>query len=135
VLLLDEPLASLDPLARREFLAILTEAVRGDGSTAVLSSHIITDIEAACDRVVVLGSGRKLLDGTIAETVAGHVIAASREAVGPERFVAAFYGPAGEPLILARRDGGVSAGEERAASLEEVVIGFLAAGRSPDIAA
>ena len=57
VLLLDEPLASLDPLARREFLHVLTDAVRADGSTALLSSHVITDIEQACDRLLVLGGG------------------------------------------------------------------------------
>ena len=58
VLLLDEPLASLDPLARREFLHVLVDAVRADGATALLSSHVITDIEQACDRLLVLGGGR-----------------------------------------------------------------------------
>ena len=62
VLVLDEPLASLDPLARREFLHVLVDAVRAQGATAVLSSHVITDIEQACDRVVVLGAGHKILD-------------------------------------------------------------------------
>jgi len=62
ILLLDEPLASLDPLARREFLHVLVDAVRADGSTALLSSHVITDIEQACDRLLVLGAGRTLLD-------------------------------------------------------------------------
>ena len=57
VLLLDEPLASLDPLARREFLHVLVDAVRADGATALLSSHVITDIEQACDRLLVLGGG------------------------------------------------------------------------------
>jgi ABC-2 type transport system ATP-binding protein len=134
VLLLDEPLASLDPLARREFLAVLTEAVRGDGSTAVLSSHIITDVEAVCDRVVALGGGRKLLDATVVDALGSHVIASSREAAG-DRFVAAFDGPAGEPLILARRGGSMPGAGERTGTLEEVVIGYLAAGRLPAIAA
>jgi len=62
VLLLDEPLASLDPLARREFLHVLVDAVHADGATALLSSHVITDIEQACDRLLVLGGGRTLLD-------------------------------------------------------------------------
>ena len=62
VLLLDEPLASLDPLARREFLHVLVDAVRADGATVLLSSHVITDIEQACDRLLVLGGGRMLLD-------------------------------------------------------------------------
>ncbi|TMC64583.1 MAG: ATP-binding cassette domain-containing protein, partial [Chloroflexi bacterium] len=78
VLLLDEPLASLDPLARREFLHVLVDAVRVDGSTALLSSHVITDIEQACDRLLVLGGGRKLLDLSIAESIAAHRIVETR---------------------------------------------------------
>ncbi len=72
VLLLDEPLASLDPLARREFLHVLVDAVRADGATALLSSHVITDIEQACDRLLVLGAGRTLLDLSIAGAIAEH---------------------------------------------------------------
>jgi ABC-2 type transport system ATP-binding protein len=87
VLLLDEPLASLDPLARREFLHVMVEAVHEAGATALLSSHVITDIEQACDRLLVLGGGRTLLDVSIAE------------------------------------------GPGRPATLEEVVLGHLAAGR------
>lgn len=56
VLLLDEPLASLDPLARREFLAVLVDDVRSSGRTALLSSHIVTDIQQACDWLVVLSA-------------------------------------------------------------------------------
>ena len=72
VLLLDEPLASLDPLARREFLHVLVDAVRADGATALLSSHVITDIEQACDRLLVLGGGKTLLDLSIAGAIAEH---------------------------------------------------------------
>ena len=72
VLLLDEPLASLDPLARREFLHVLVEAVRETGATALLSSHVITDIEQACDRLLVLGGGRCLLDLSMEAARAGH---------------------------------------------------------------
>lgn len=131
VLLLDEPLASLDPLARRDFLGVLTDAVHADGSSAVLASHIITDVEATCDRVVVLGGGRKLLDATIVEAVAEHIIVPMGAAVDAGRVVATFDGPTGEPLILARRDGSDRAGDQREASLDEVVIGYLTAGRRP----
>ncbi len=133
VLLLDEPLASLDPLARREFLAVLTEAIREDGGTAVLSSHIITDIEAACGRVIVLGGGRKLLDATVSAAVASHVIAASPDVVSGERFVAAFDGPTGERLVLAQRNGVAASATERPATLDEVVIGYLTAGRAVEM--
>ena len=132
VLLLDEPLASLDPLARREFLHVLVDAVRADGSTALLSSHVITDIEQACDRLLVLGGGAVLLDLSIAGAIAEHSVV---EEVGPGGTVRAitgtvvgvFPGPAGERLSLVRGDGAGG----RQATLEEVVLGHLAAARKP----
>ena len=75
VLLLDEPLASLDPLARHDFLALLVGAVRERGATALLSSHIVSDVEAACDQLVVLGGGRVTLHAPIAAALAGHRLA------------------------------------------------------------
>ncbi len=134
VLLLDEPLASLDPLARREFLHVLVDAVRADGATALLSSHVITDIEQACDRLLVLGAGRTLLDLSIAGAIAEHVVMDATAAVGltPDyATVGVFPGPAGERLALVR---GTPPGG-RPATLEEVVLGHLAAGRAPRPAA
>lgn len=138
VLLLDEPLASLDPLARREFLHVLVDAVRADGATALLSSHVITDIEQACDRLLVLGAGRTLLDLSIAGAIAEHrVIEAASpgaEASGapatppPGSVVGVFPGPSGERLSLVRGDAAVGG---RPATLEEVVLGHLAAAREP----
>ena len=126
VLLLDEPLASLDPLARREFLHVLVDAVRTDGATALLSSHVITDIEQACDRLLVLGGGRKLLDLSIAESLAAHRIV---DVPSPaEEVVGTFMGASGESMALVRSSAsGLPRGRE--ASLEEVVLGHLAAGR------
>lgn len=132
VLLLDEPLASLDPLARREFLHVLVDAVRANGATALLSSHVITDIEQACDRLLVLGAGTTLLDLSIAGAIAEHFVV---EAPAPGvvalpingTVVGIFPGPAGERLSLVRGDG--SGG--RPATLEEVVLGHLAAARAP----
>jgi ABC-2 type transport system ATP-binding protein len=130
VLLLDEPLASLDPLARREFLHVLVEAVRADGSTALLSSHVITDIEQACDRLLVLGGGRKLLDLSIAESIAAHRIVESR-APGDD-VVGTFMHTDGSQVSLVQAGPG-SAPRGRPASLEEVVLGHLAAGRTPHV--
>jgi ABC-2 type transport system ATP-binding protein len=136
ILLLDEPLASLDPLARREFLHVLVEAVRTEGHTALLSSHVITDIEQACDRLIVLGKGHTLLDVSIAEALAHHRVLEGPPdpGIAADRVVGAFPSPAGEPLTLVRvrsaeplpPDGLAT---ERPASLEEVVIGHMAAGR------
>jgi ABC-2 type transport system ATP-binding protein len=58
LLLLDEPLASLDPLARREFLSALMDAVAEEHMTVVLSSHLIADLERVCDHLMVLRSGQ-----------------------------------------------------------------------------
>jgi ABC-2 type transport system ATP-binding protein len=63
VLLLDEPVAALDPLARRAFLATLSEAVAAGGLTVILSSHLVADLERVCDQLVVLAGGRCVLAG------------------------------------------------------------------------
>jgi ABC-2 type transport system ATP-binding protein len=141
ILLLDEPLASLDPLARREFLHVLVTAVRREGHTALLSSHVITDIEQACDRLIVLGRGRTLLDLTVDDALAHHrvVVAAEWPSDRPGR-VGTFPTTTDERLTLVRvgLDGSSPTGPDpaaaespgRPATLEEVVIGHLAAGRA-----
>ncbi len=130
VLLLDEPLASLDPLARREFLHVLVDAVRADGATALLSSHVITDIEQACDRLLVLGGGRKLLDLSIADSIAAHRIVETR--MPTDDVVGTFMDVTGGLVSLVRMTQG-SAPRGRPATLEEVVLGHLAAGRAPHL--
>ncbi len=72
LLLLDEPVASLDPLARREFLASLMEFVAQDGLSVVLSSHLIADLERVCDHLVVLVASRVRLAGDVDELLATH---------------------------------------------------------------
>jgi ABC-2 type transport system ATP-binding protein len=80
LLVLDEPVASLDPLARREFLQGLMEAVAGEGLTVVLSSHIVAELERVCDHLVILASGGVQLEGPIEEILASH-----RLLTGPRR--------------------------------------------------
>jgi ABC-2 type transport system ATP-binding protein len=72
LLLLDEPVASLDPLARREFLQSVMQAVAETGMTVVLSSHLVADLERACDHLVILAGGRTQLAGAIEEILAAH---------------------------------------------------------------
>ncbi|HEY7970880.1 MAG TPA: ABC transporter ATP-binding protein, partial [Candidatus Limnocylindrales bacterium] len=141
ILLLDEPLASLDPLARREFLHLMVEALRAAGTTALLSSHVITDIEQACDRLIVLGRGHTLLDLPIAEALAHHRVVEGEPAAGAipsaEGAIGSFPAPDGTPLTLVRTPvvALVGAPAGRPATLEEIVIGHLAAGRSRAAAA
>ena len=136
VFILDEPLASLDPLARREFLHVLVDAVRADGATAVLSSHVITDIEQACDRIVVLGGGRKILDESIGEAIGSHRVAdaGAAPALAGARPVGTFPGPVSQRLTLwLVPPGGAQDPALRAATLEEVILGQLAASRAPRV--
>jgi ABC-2 type transport system ATP-binding protein len=72
LLLLDEPVASLDPLARREFLQSLMEIVAAHGVTVVLSSHLVADLERVCDYLVVLVTSHVRLAGEVGELLASH---------------------------------------------------------------
>jgi ABC-2 type transport system ATP-binding protein len=72
LLLLDEPVASLDPLARREFLQDLMEAVAEQQVSVVLSSHLISDLERVCDYLIVLADSRVQIAGPVDELLAGH---------------------------------------------------------------
>lgn len=80
LLLLDEPVASLDPLARREFLGTLSGAVADSGLSVVVSSHLLHDLERVCDHLVLLSSSRILLCDDIETLLASH-----RLLVGPRR--------------------------------------------------
>jgi ABC-2 type transport system ATP-binding protein len=72
LLILDEPVASLDPLARREFLQSLMEIVAGGGVTVVLSSHLVADLERVCDYLVILVASRVQLAGDVTELLDTH---------------------------------------------------------------
>lgn len=72
LLLLDEPVASLDPLARREFLQSLMEVVAVHGVSVILSSHLVADLERVCDYLVVLDASRVQLAGEISDLLASH---------------------------------------------------------------
>ena len=72
LLILDEPVASLDPLARREFLQDLMEAVAEEQVNIVLSSHLISDLERVCDYLIVLADSRVRIAGPVDELLAAH---------------------------------------------------------------
>jgi ABC-2 type transport system ATP-binding protein len=79
-LILDEPVASLDPLARREFLQHLMEAVVEHELSVVLSSHLVADLERVCDYLVVLVSSHVQIAGEVDDLLASH-----RRITGPRR--------------------------------------------------
>jgi ABC-2 type transport system ATP-binding protein len=72
LLILDEPVASLDPLARREFLQHLMEAVAEHELSVVLSSHLVADLERVCDYLIVLVASRVQLTGEVEALLASH---------------------------------------------------------------
>ena len=72
LLILDEPVAALDPLARREFLQDLMEAVADQELSVVLSSHLVSDVERACDYLIVLVDSRVQVSGEIDTLLATH---------------------------------------------------------------
>jgi ABC-2 type transport system ATP-binding protein len=72
LLILDEPVASLDPFARREFLQSLMEIVAKDGMSVILSSHLIADLERVCDYLVILVGSHVQLSGEVSDLLASH---------------------------------------------------------------
>jgi ABC-2 type transport system ATP-binding protein len=72
LLILDEPVAALDPLARREFLQGLMEATVEHELSVVLSSHLVSDLERVCDYLIVLVDSRVRVAGEVEELLATH---------------------------------------------------------------
>jgi ABC-2 type transport system ATP-binding protein len=139
VLLLDEPVAALDPLARRHFLATLTAAVaEADGElTVVLSSHLITELERVCDHLILLTEAKVQLCGDVEEVLAEHKVL-----VGPRKDTTALERTHTvvnatrtdrQASLLVRLSGPVidPAYEAADVSLEELVIGYLDAASAP----
>jgi ABC-2 type transport system ATP-binding protein len=94
LLVLDEPVSALDPLARRAFFAGLMEWAAETGASIVLSSHVIGDLERICDYLVVLAASQVRLAGEIERLLESH-----RQLVGPRRYYAT---PQGAEVISAR---------------------------------
>lgn len=139
VLLLDEPLADLDPLARLEVQQTLMTEVLDTGMTVLLSSHILGEIQDACEDLLLLQNGRMVLDGTLEDLLSEH-----RMLVGPgagQSDEALAWLPADgvveirrtlrQTLVLLNRHApGLAPGwTESDPSLDELVVAYLRAGR------
>jgi len=131
LLILDEPVASLDPLARREFLQGLMETVAEQRLSVVLSSHLVADLERVCDYVVVLVASRVRVAGEVSDLLASH-----HRLSGPRRAPGSL--PAGQEVIteshtdkqtslLVRTDGPVldPAWAVKPVSLEDLVLAYM----------
>jgi ABC-2 type transport system ATP-binding protein len=131
ILVLDEPAAALDPLARREFLQALMEAVVERELNVLMSSHLLADLERVCDRLVILAAGGIQLNGAIDEIVAAH-----RVLVGPpgdddavarvHQVVQARRTPR-QTVLLVRANGHVydARWQIEDVALEEIVLAYL----------
>jgi len=137
LLLLDEPVASLDPLARREFLQGLMEIVAGHGGSVVLSSHLIADLERVCDYLVLLVASHVRLAGDVAGLLATH-----HRLSGPRRDPRSL--PSGHEVIeqshtgkqstfLVRTDQPIldPAWTVRPVTLDELVLAYLGQAQHP----
>jgi ABC-2 type transport system ATP-binding protein len=133
LLLLDEPVARLDPLARREFMQALAEAVAEYGTSVLLSSHLVADLERVCDYLVIINGGQVQVAGEIDDLLAAH-----RLLVGPR--IHDEDRPPGVDIVRAQHTERQSSlwirGEvpmlpngwrEEALPLEELVIAYLSA--------
>jgi ABC-2 type transport system ATP-binding protein len=139
LLVLDEPVASLDPLARREFLNAVLEAVAETQMTVVISSHIVSELERVCDHLIALVDSRTQLAGPIAEIVASH-----RLLTGPRSDAASVARvhdvireshTERQTTLLVRANGHVydTCWEQHEVDLEEIVLAYL--GYKPGIGA
>jgi ABC-2 type transport system ATP-binding protein len=131
LLLLDEPVASLDPLARREFLTGVLGAVTETGITVILSSHIVTDLERICDRLIILAAGRTQLAGPIEEILAAHRLLtgprANAAAIARVHEVVRESHTERQTTLLVRANGHVydADWELHEVDLEEIVLAYL----------
>ena len=135
LLVLDEPVASLDPLARREFLQGLMEVVAEHGVSVVLSSHLVADLDRVCDYLLVLAASQVRVAGEVDELLASH-----HRLSGPRREAGTL--PAGQEVIEESHAGKQStflvrtrdpildpAWTVRPVSLEDLVLAYMSQAR------
>jgi ABC-2 type transport system ATP-binding protein len=138
LVLLDEPLASLDPLARQEFLQTLMETLSEAPMTLVLSSHIVGELERVCDWLVILTAAHVQLSVSIEEALATHhrVVgpALRRETLSSVVDVIVATETPRQTTAVVRTSGSIfdPAWEVHPMTLEEIVLAYLTQARSPN---
>lgn len=144
LLLLDEPLANLDPLARQEFLRTLLVAATEEGTTVLFSSHVVAELERFCDYLVILLDGQVRVAGDVDQLLAAHrrltrptpPEAARRgvsategdDALSREPGVVAVTDSGQQTILIVRKAPALSwvGWEAQAITLEELVLAYLA---------
>jgi ABC-2 type transport system ATP-binding protein len=82
LLVLDEPLAALDPLARHDFMESVRSEVAAEGVSVLLSSHVVAELEQVADYLIVLGRGKILVSGPVSSLVAEHGVGLEKLVLG-----------------------------------------------------
>jgi ABC-2 type transport system ATP-binding protein len=128
-LLLDEPLASLDPLARRGFLRSLLEAVAGRDCTVVLSSHLVTDLADVCDYLLLIVAGGVRLHDSLQRTLSSHFTVDGAGSPRLPGYVGSFVGLDGhaQSVCQGAEEAYRSLPGFRHATLDEIIMAWLAA--------
>jgi ABC-2 type transport system ATP-binding protein len=131
LLILDEPVASLDPLARREFLQSLMEAVADQELSVVLSSHLVADLERVCDYLIVLVASKVQIAGDVDRLLATHhlLTGARRHPVTlpPGQEVISASHTDKQTTLIVRTDGPIHdpAWTVSAVGLEDMVLAYM----------
>ncbi len=140
LMLLDEPMADIDPLARHELMGALMAEAAEHGTTVVISSHVIAELEGACDYLLMIDGGTVRLAGGIDDIVDAHTLVTGvHEGPGlPPEFAAATVvetRTTGRQFTALVRHGvpAAPAWETTAASLEEILIAHLRSGDAPPL--
>jgi ABC-2 type transport system ATP-binding protein len=135
LLILDEPVASLDPLARRDFLEDLREATAGQGLSVLHSSHLVSDVERVCDYLIVLVASRVQVAGDVTRLLATHQwITGPRAALPPGAHIV-YEAGAGGPELLVMSEMPLQGWGARPVSLEDLVLAYMGAGSHRDLEA
>jgi ABC-2 type transport system ATP-binding protein len=139
LLVLDEPVAMLDPVARHDFMASVMTAMAADGVSVVLSSHVLTELERVADYLILLSRGRVQVAGEVDDLLAGHRVLTGPAAEAGRyaerlRVVHTQRGEAQAHLLVrADADDSVPPGwEAHPVGLEELALAYL---REPGAAA
>lgn len=129
LLVLDEPTAPLDPIARHDFMATVMTAMADDGVSVVLSSHLLAELERVADYLVLISRGAVRLDGPIDDLVGQHrVIRTQPGEMSPDWEA---IGSAGAHQLVRLRSADVvlpTEREARTAGIEELAMAYLREG-------
>ncbi|KFG02721.1 ABC transporter ATP-binding protein [Streptomyces scabiei] len=132
LLLLDEPMADLDPLARHELMGTLLADAAEHGTTVVMSSHVVAELEGSCDHLFLLGAGHVRLAGPLDEILAAHTLVTGPVGDLAPHTVVESRTTGRQLSALIRPQGPVGPGWQTAEpTLEELVLAHLRAPEAP----